>query len=1177
MNTDHSPLARAGHTAGIGLLLALASPAACAIQSTETWSGGDNNENNWSANGNWTSAGGAGVDDDLVFPSNALRKTTGFNDFPVNTNFSSLTFSGGGYAIGGNQIFLGASGSNGLTRLTASVPSGSFVFTPNIILGANQTFSSTGAAPYTLNGVVNLNAHTLILTGSGPAVLNGLINGTGSLLKNGSGSVALNGTSTGFGTTQINQGTLEVGGALGTVVLVSGTLSGDGSVGNVTLAGLNPKRYAPGTAAGTTGILTTGSLQFSIQTTLEIDLNGNAPGSQYDRMATASVFNYSGASLDVSLGFVPAVGDQFVILTKSGSTVGTFAQGGSLTVDGVPFSIGYQPDSVVLTVQQSVRTWSGGSNLTSNWADPANWTGGVAPLAGDRLVFPENAARKVNTNNFAAADSVFDTLTLSGAGYVMGGNAITLLGGISEAASAGVRPQLNLGLTLAQAQAFNSSGLGLVLTGPLNLNGSALQFTCAGAQVNVVGAISGAGGISKSGTGTLNLAGGNSYTGLTQLNSGALQVQNNTALGATGAGNHTVVANGAFMLLGQDGVNLAEAVTLNGSGTAGGGALQAGSCAATGCTVSGALTLASASTVGTAAPGVRLTISSPIGQTGGARPLTVTGPGTTRLTAANTYSGTTSVNGGRLLVEGVVGVTTVAATGTLGGSGTTGAISGLSSGGTVAPGASAGTLSAAGNVVLLPQNTLSVELGGTAAGTFDRLDVTGSVDLGGAVLQGALIGGFIPALGDTFTVVQSTTGISGQFAQGASTSFGGVPFSITYLGNSVVLTVTAAARPDLTVAKSHTGAFARGQTGATYAVTVTNSGAAEKPAASLVTLLEAPPSGLTVTAMSGDGWNCAALPSCTRSDALAPFQSYPPLMVTVTVADDAVSPQVNSVTVSTAASESDTGNNTDTDATAISGSDLTIAKSHAGDFVPGQGGAYSVVVTNAGPGAKPAGAAVSVTDSAPSGLDITAMSGSGWSCAALPACTRTDLLGASQSYPPITVTVTVAPDASSPQVNSVAVTTTAPESNTGNNSADDATTILLPDLMLAKSHAGSFVQGGSGSYAMSVSNAGGSDKLAGVPVTVTDTAPAGLSVTAMSGAGWDCATLPACSRADLLAAGQAYPPITVSVAVAGSAESPLVNTAAVATNAVESDAGNNGAADSTVIVALDAVFADGFE
>ena len=89
-------------------------------------------------------------------------------------------------------------------------------------------------------------------------------------------------------------------------------------------------------------------------------------------------------------------------------------------------------------------------------------------------------------------------------------------------------------------------------------------------------------------------------------------------------------------------------------------------------------------------------------------------------------------------------------------------------------------------------------------------------------------------------------------------------------------TVGTAATPDLTITKSHTGNFAQGQTGATYSITVTNSGAAAT--SGTVTVTDTVPTGLTATAISGTGWTCTQpAGSCTRSDALAAAASYPAL------------------------------------------------------------------------------------------------------------------------------------------------------------------------------------------------------------------------------------------------------------------------------------------------------------
>jgi len=55
-----------------------------------------------------------------------------------------------------------------------------------------------------------------------------------------------------------------------------------------------------------------------------------------------------------------------------------------------------------------------------------------------------------------------------------------------------------------------------------------------------------------------------------------------------------------------------------------------------------------------------------------------------------------------------------------------------------------------GNLTLT--GALNVGLGGTAAGQFDRIQVTGAATLGGT-LNVSLVGGFLPAIGDTFEIL----------------------------------------------------------------------------------------------------------------------------------------------------------------------------------------------------------------------------------------------------------------------------------------------------------------------------------------------------------------------------------------------------------------------------------------
>ncbi|MEO8372887.1 MAG: BACON domain-containing protein, partial [Candidatus Solibacter sp.] len=79
------------------------------------------------------------------------------------------------------------------------------------------------------------------------------------------------------------------------------------------------------------------------------------------------------------------------------------------------------------------------------------------------------------------------------------------------------------------------------------------------------------------------------------------------------------------------------------------------------------------------------------------------------------------------------------------------------------------------------------------------------------------------------------------------------------------------------------------------------------------TVAENLPPGLVLISMSGTGWTCAAN-SCTRADSLAGGASYPVISVNVSVAVNAGSPQVNSVSVSGGGSPPATA----TDSTALS-------------------------------------------------------------------------------------------------------------------------------------------------------------------------------------------------------------------------------------------------------------------
>ena len=235
--------------------------------------------------------------------------------------------------------------------------------------------------------------------------------------------------------------------------------------------------------------------------------------------------------------------------------------------------------------------------------------------------------------------------------------------------------------------------------------------------------------------------------------------------------------------------------------------------------------------------------------------------------------------------------------------------------------------------------------------------------------------------------------------------------------------------------------------------------------------------------------------------------------------------------------------------------DLTIEKSHEDDFRGGQSGTYSIVVTNTGTAST--NGTVTVTDTLPDGLTASSISGSNWTCTTSPLeCTASLYLAPGASYPTITLSVDVSNSAPTNVVNTASVSG-GRDANTDNDSDSDPTTIVHgPDLKVLLSHSGNFGQGLNGrTITIDVVNIG--NEPSSGTVTLTDTVPAGLTPTAISGTGWTCVLATrTCTRSDALAANAYYPSIHLTVDVENNCPSTVTNTATISGGG-DTDSNNN--------------------
>ena len=322
-------------------------------------------------------------------------------------------------------------------------------------------------------------------------------------------------------------------------------------------------------------------------------------------------------------------------------------------------------------IAPAVHTWigTGADNL---WSNAANWVGGspATDASGDiDLVFPTNAAKLVVQNDIS--NLTVDSITFSvgngtsANGYTINGNSIIINTGAAGQdpfgidVAAGVADptngitqtfNTNISLSILADATFRTveAKSRLTFNGDLNLGTRTLTIDAAGTnnasiQGFVITGDIGFGNLVKTGIGTLQLSGDNSYANTTH-NGGFILADSDTALGASSG---TVTVNDPGLLQLRNGVTVVK-TTLNLNSNSSGGGLGANGNTTN--TFRGAVVLmagnggvALGAGVGAGNADTRLVVDGII--SGATSTLFMNGSGVVEFTKNNTYTGITDING----------------------------------------------------------------------------------------------------------------------------------------------------------------------------------------------------------------------------------------------------------------------------------------------------------------------------------------------------------------------------------------------------------------------------------------------------------------------------------------------------------------------------------------------------
>ncbi len=288
---------------------------------------------------------------------------------------------------------------------------------------------------------------------------------------------------------------------------------------------------------------------------------------------------------------------------------------------------------------QAQNIWDGGGS-NNLWSTAANWNNDTVAANPSAVVLQFQGVTRLTSDVDASWQAEGLRFNAGAGAFTLSGQELTIgNSGISNNSTS--LQTISNSIQLSGNQSWAASTGNLALSGLVDLDTYSLTINPSTSRSIVLsGNVTGAGGLIKTGLGTLTLSGVNSFSGGVLLSAGTLVAGSNTAMGTGALGLAGGTLNASAARIFANAVNLLGSTTLSGSAM----------------TFSSPFTLGASSTL-TVSNG-STTLNAGLGETGGSRSFTKGGTGTLVINSSMSNSGMVTISRGTIALGSGVSLPT---------------------------------------------------------------------------------------------------------------------------------------------------------------------------------------------------------------------------------------------------------------------------------------------------------------------------------------------------------------------------------------------------------------------------------------------------------------------------------------------------------------------------------------